>query len=188
LMRCHEGQALDLHVRVDRLPQRELTTVVRAISRLKTGSLMATAAALGAIAADAPVEKVEAIAALGRGLGVGLQMLDDLSGVLNVARRHKAIEDLRQGRATWLWSAPAEELDHRAFDALVRELSAVMAGASCDALLERMRFRAGTSGLRGAREHVRGAVESLADAIGRGAWCDEVLEQFAWLERRYVQD
>jgi geranylgeranyl pyrophosphate synthase len=188
LMRCHEGQALDLHVRVDRVPQRELTTVVRAISRLKTGSLMAMAAGLGAIAAEAPAAKVEAIAELGRALGVGLQMLDDLSGVLNVARRHKAIEDLRQGRATWLWSAPAEELDRRGYDALVRELTAVMDGAACDALLERMRFRAGTSGLRHAREHVCGAVDALASAIGRSAWCDEVLEQFAWLERRYVQD
>lgn len=188
LMRCHEGQALDLHVRVDRVQQRELTTVVRAISRLKTGSLMATAAALGAIAAEAPAAKVEAIAELGRALGVGLQMLDDLSGVLNVARRHKAIEDLRQGRATWLWSAPAEELDRRAYDGLVRELTAVMGGASCDPLLERMRFRAGTSGLRHARAHVREAVEGVAAAIGGGAWCDEVLEQFAWLERRYVQE
>ena len=34
----------------------------------------------------------------------------------------------------------------------------------------------------------RGAVEGVAAAIGGGAWCDEVLEQFAWLERRYVQD
>jgi hypothetical protein len=87
-----------------------------------------------------------------------------------------------------LWSAPAEELDRRAYDALVRELTAVMDGAACDALLERMRFRARTSGLRHARAHVRGAVDALASAIGRGAWCDEVLEQFAWLERRYVQD
>jgi geranylgeranyl pyrophosphate synthase len=188
LMRCHEGQSLDLHVRVDRLPQRDLTTVVRAISRLKTGSLMAMAAALGAIAADAPPAKVEAIAGLGRALGVGLQMLDDLSGVLNVARRHKALEDLRQGRATWLWSAPAEELDRRAYDALVRELTTVMDGAPSDALLERLRFRAGTSGLRHAREHVRSAVDGLCDTIGRGPWCDEVLDQFAWLERRYVQD
>jgi hypothetical protein len=38
-----------------------------------------------------------------------------------------------------------------------------------------------------AREHVHAAVDTLAAAIGRGAWREGVLEQFAWLEKRYVQ-
>jgi geranylgeranyl pyrophosphate synthase len=187
LMRCHEGQALDLHVRVDKLPQREVATVARTVTRLKTGGLLGTAAALGAIAAEASEERVAAIATLGRELGVGLQMLDDLSGVLNVSRRHKALEDLRLGRVTWIWALLAEELDRPAYDAFLRELSEVMAGSSSDALIERLRFRIASLGVRRAQEHVSAAVDALASVIGRGAWCADVLDQFAWLEKRYVQ-
>jgi geranylgeranyl pyrophosphate synthase len=188
LMHCHEGQALDLRVRVDEVSQRDVPTVVRAITRLKTGGLLGMATALGAIAAEAPSERVEAVAVLGRELGVGLQMLDDLSGVLHVARRHKALEDLRHGRATWVWALLAEELDRHSYEALQREARAVaLDGAPSDALLERMRFRVGTLGTRRAHRHVRQAVEQLAQLIGADDWCNEVLEQFAWLERRYAQ-
>ena len=187
LMRCHEGQALDLRVRVDQLPQRETRAVVCAITRLKTGGLAGLATALGAIAADAAPERVEAIAVFGRELGVGLQMLDDLSGVINAARRHKALEDLRHGRATWVWSFLAEELDRRAYEALLRELRLAMDGVASEALIERLRFRAGTLGLRHARDHVSAAVNALAEVIGAGVWCEEVLEQFNRLERRYVK-
>jgi geranylgeranyl pyrophosphate synthase len=187
LMHCHEGQALDLSVRVDELNQSDVPTVVRAITRLKTGGLLGLATAFGAIAAGAALERVEAIAALGRELGVGLQMLDDLSGVLNATRRHKALEDLAHGRATWIWSWLAQELDATAYEALRDEVLAVEGGAPGEALLERIRFRVGTLGLRAAREHVRGAVSKLNETLGASAACDEVLDQFAWLERRYVQ-
>lgn len=186
LLRCHEGQALDLHVRVGKLAQREVSTVARTVTRLKTGGLLGTAAALGAIAADAPSERVHAIATLGRELGVGLQMLDDLSGVLNVSRRHKAIEDLQLGRVTWIWGFLADELDRPTYESFVRELTDVMAGSSSDALIERLRFRVASAGVRRAQDHVAAAVDALAKVIGGGAWCEGVLEQFAWLEKRYV--
>lgn len=187
LLRCHEGQALDLQVRVDQLAQRDVAQVALTTSRLKTGGLLGLAAALGALAAAAPGTHVCAIATLGRELGVGLQMLDDLSGVLNSARRHKALEDLRHARVTWLWALLAEELDRPAYDAFVRELREVMDGGASDALIERMRFRVGGLGLKLARQRVRDAVDALALVIGGGSWCDSVLEQFNWLERRYVQ-
>ena len=187
LMHCHEGQALDLSVRVDELNQPDVPKVVRAISRLKTGGLLGLATGLGAIAAGAAPDRVEAIASLGRELGVGLQMLDDLSGVLNAARRHKAFEDLAHGRATWVWSWLASELDAEAYEALRGEVSAVEAGAPSEALLERIRFRVGASGLRHAREHVRETVRVLNATIGSGPICEQVLDHFAWLERRYVQ-
>jgi geranylgeranyl pyrophosphate synthase len=188
LMHCHEGQALDLGVRVDELNQPDVPVVVRAISRLKTGGLLGLATAFGAIAAGATPERVEAIASLGRELGVGLQMLDDLSGVLNAGRRHKALEDLSHGRATWIWSWLSDELDAEAYGALRDEVAAVEEGASGDALLERIRFRVGTLGLRHAREHVRQAVTDLCETLGTTApACQQVLDQFAWLERRYVQ-
>ena len=187
LMHCHEGQALDLSVRVDELNQPDVPTVVRAISRLKTGGLLGLATGLGALAAGAPLERVDAIAALGRELGVGLQMLDDLSGVLNAARRHKAFEDLAHGRATWIWAWLANELDAAAYEALRGEVADVEAGAPSEALLERIRFRVGASGVRHAREHVREAVATLSAALGPLPACEQILDQFGWLERRYVQ-
>ena len=62
LMRCHQGQALDLTVRVGELPQAEVPVVVQAITRLKTGSLLGLATALGAVAAGAEGEPLAAIA------------------------------------------------------------------------------------------------------------------------------
>ena len=187
LLRCHEGQALDLQLRVDQLQQRDVAQVALTISRLKTGGLLGLASGLGALAAGAQDAHVTAIAELGRELGVGLQMLDDLSGVLNSARRHKALEDLRHRRVTWLWAFLAEELDRSAYEAFTRELRAVMDGGCSDALIERTRFRVGGLGLKLARQRVRNAIDALAAVIGHGNWVDEVLEQFNWLERRYVQ-
>jgi geranylgeranyl pyrophosphate synthase len=187
LMHCHEGQALDLSVRVHELKAADVPTVVAAITRLKTGALLGLSTALGAIAAEASTARVDAIAAMGRELGVGLQMLDDLSGVLHVARRHKAIEDLRHGRATWLWALLAEELDRHAYESLQLEARDVMAGAPAEALIERVRFRVGTLGTRRARAHVQKALAELEQQIGASVFCEQVLEQFARLERRYAQ-
>jgi geranylgeranyl pyrophosphate synthase len=193
LLRCHEGQALDLQARVDQLAQREVVGVARAISRLKTGGLLGMAVALGAIAAGAPLERVEALAAFGREFGVGLQMLDDVSGVLSRVRYHKAAEDLSHARVTWVWAGLAETLDHSSYEPCVSELRERLrdftlgdAGASWDPLIERLHSRLGGLGLRQAHRHVDSAVDALAASIGRGSWCDEVLAQFAWLEQRYV--
>jgi hypothetical protein len=114
-------------------------------------------------------------------------MLDDVSGIVNVNRRHKALEDLQHGRVTWLWAILSEELDAAAYDARLRELGAVMQGGAGDALVERMRFQAGGLGVRRARERALAAVSELAVVFGEGSWRDDVLSQFARLERCYVQ-
>ena len=51
LMRCHQGQALDLSVRVTDSRQSEVSGLVECSTRLKTGSLMQLASTLGARAA-----------------------------------------------------------------------------------------------------------------------------------------
>ena len=190
LTRCHEGQALDLQLRVDQLPQRDVPQVALTISRLKTGGLLGLAMALGALAAGARPERVDVIAELGRALGVGLQMLDDVSGIMNVARRHKALEDLQHARVTWVWASLAEELDAPAYEARLRELRALADGGasgSADTLLERLRFQLGTLGVRGARAHVQAALSALGRGLGVEAAHDEVLEEFARWEQGYVQ-
>ncbi|HYO95369.1 MAG TPA: polyprenyl synthetase family protein [Polyangiaceae bacterium] len=121
LLACHEGQALDLRLRVCELEQRAVPGVVRATTRLKTGKLFELAASMGAIAAGAPSPTVRAVADFGQALGVGLQMLDDFGGILSQRRCHEGHEDLINGRATWPWAWAAERLDRLRYSKL-REL------------------------------------------------------------------
>jgi geranylgeranyl pyrophosphate synthase len=119
LLRCHHGQALDLSVRVDDLKQQEVREVVLALTRLKSGSLMELAAEVGARAAGASDKSRESIATFGLRLGLGLQMLDDYSGIVSEKRCHKGHEDLLLGRATWAWAWAAELADGPGYGRLV---------------------------------------------------------------------
>jgi geranylgeranyl pyrophosphate synthase len=190
LLRCHEGQALDLTVRVQALPRGEVPAVVRTLTTLKTGKLLELSLALGAIAGLGSVERVQALARFGRELGVGLQMLDDLSGVLNPARRDKAREDLRLGRATWVWAALAEELEASDYAELIAQLNRAQAGDDdgYEPILEQARFRLGMTGLRRARRHVDETLAALEQAVGGGGrWSHELRDQLASLERQFME-
>jgi geranylgeranyl pyrophosphate synthase len=193
LLRCHEGQALDLTVRVEALPAADVPAVVRTLTTLKTGKLVELSLALGAIAGAASEERVQALARFGRDVGVGLQMLDDLSGVLNPSRRDKALEDLRFGRATWVWAALAEELEAGDYAALIAQLKRAQQGEQADEfdeyepILAQARFRLGMTGLRRVRRHVDAALEALEQAIGSGRWLHAVRDELAALERRFME-
>jgi geranylgeranyl pyrophosphate synthase len=187
LMRCHQGQALDLSVRVHELEQADVPGVVTAIGMLKTGGLLGLATGLGALAAGASEPSVEAIAAFGRAIGVGLQMLDDMSGIQNPRRRMKAQEDLGHARATFVWAWLAEELDEAPYAQLQRELAALRAHGTTDALIERLRFRLGAFGTRRVRAHFASALEDVRVAIGEHAVFQEFAEELVRLERSYVE-
>jgi geranylgeranyl pyrophosphate synthase len=115
LMRCHQGQALDLTVRACDLARSDVADAVAAITALKTGALMEFAAVLGAGAAGAPEARCDILGRFGHDLGVGLQMLDDLGCLVDRSRRHKAVEDLSAARLTWPWAWLSEVAHSRAF-------------------------------------------------------------------------
>jgi geranylgeranyl pyrophosphate synthase len=162
LLRCHEGQALDLGARTSEVRQDEVLAIVAATTRLKTGSLMALAAGLGAIAAGAPAELERALVAFGSEVGVGLQMLDDASGLVSATRRHKGHEDLRLGRLTWPWAWLARVLDGADFAELQRLSAAVERGQrDPEDLAAPMRARLGRRGSAKARGRLRGAFQRL---------------------------
>jgi geranylgeranyl pyrophosphate synthase len=186
LLRCHEGQSIDLSVRVCDLPESQVRDVVHSIARMKTASLLELATALGAIAAGADPERVEVIARFGREVGIGLQMLDDLSGLYSASRRHKALEDLRQGRATWVWAWLAEHLESEPYRSLLAELESVMQGADADPLIERIRVRLGDLGLGSARGQLDAAVAALRAAGETEVGCREFRRELDELERSYV--
>jgi len=108
LVRCHQGQALDLAVRISELSLADVPNVVAATTRLKTGALCAFATSLGARALGATPGVIEATAAFGSATGTALQMLDDLGSLSSPARRDKGREDLRGLRPTWPWAWLAE--------------------------------------------------------------------------------
>lgn len=190
LLRCHEGQALDLTARVDTLARTDVPKVVRAITTLKTGQLIGLACVLGGIAAGATTRRLEALAAFGRDIGIGLQMLDDLSGALNPARRDKALEDLRGARATWIWACLAEDLDATRYHELLELLRGARADADTqrfDALLGHARFRLAMTGLRRVRRSLDDAIATLAHAVGEGEWQHVVRSELNALERAFME-
>jgi geranylgeranyl pyrophosphate synthase len=189
MLRCHEGQALDLTVRIDSLARADVPAVVRTLTTLKTGRLVGLATALGAVAALATSRRTDALARFGCDVGVGLQMLDDLSGVLNPARRDKAEEDLQLGRATFVWALFAELLDAASYAALLEQLRAAQSGdeRAQDALLAHARFRLGMTGLRRVRRHFADAVSALERVIEPGGWSAAVRAELAWLERQFLE-
>lgn len=187
LLACHEGQAVDLTVRICDLPRSHVLDVVRALSGLKTAALLEFASALGAIAAGAETARVDAIAGFGRQVGVGLQMLDDLSGFCNPSRRHKAIEDLTLGRATWVWAWLAQELGDDPYGSFVGELRNVAGKRDAEPLVDSIRARIGELGLCSARRQLDAAVSDLRAAGGDDVLCQDFRLELARLERLYVE-
>ncbi len=122
LRRCHEGQALDLALRVTDTKRNELPALCSFVSLLKTGALMGFAAEVGATSAGADEAGVQALALFGERVGVALQMLDDLGSVASEARAHKATEDLQGQRPSWVWAWASEALDELAYKQLLKLL------------------------------------------------------------------
>lgn len=134
---CHEGQALDLTVRVGDLHPRDISELAYAISSRKTGSLLGLSGLLGALAASAPETLQKAMWGFGVRLGVGLQMQNDLSELMGAAGPLKQPEDLLHGRVTWPWAWAAERLSASAFDALQARGARLTQGSGDAALLAR---------------------------------------------------
>lgn len=186
LLACHQGQALDLSVDVTELAQSEVLPTVSAVTQLKTGKLCELAAHMGALAAGAPQSKAQAIAHFGRELGIGLQMLDDLGGILSERRAHKGHEDLRQRRPTWPWAWAAERLDQGAY-AKMQTLGRAV--ATCaehpEYVASQMRVVVGNYGRAQARARLAAALTDLAEAVPEPRALLELERELARLQESY---
>jgi geranylgeranyl pyrophosphate synthase len=108
---CHEGQAVDLHSRVDRVPAMHWHEATLAISTLKTGELVALAVDMGCIAANPNSPLSGALRKFGRQIGIALQMRNDLDELTQIAKAESSSrmlhsirdDDLRNARLTWPW-------------------------------------------------------------------------------------
>jgi geranylgeranyl pyrophosphate synthase len=180
LARCHEGQALDVGVRISQLEAREVPGVAEAIAERKTGGLSALCARLAAIAAGASPEVENALAGFATSVGVSLQMLDDCGGIAAEERREKGEEDLRNGRPTFAWAIAAKKVPSTTYRTL-RQVAAFVEKDVTPAgeLLERLRPLIGDDGRRDARERLDGAL----DTLGRQVRPSPALESCARLLR-----
>lgn len=186
LLRCHHGQGMDLTARVTTLPQAEVPTVVNATTTLKTGCLMELAAAIGAISAAAPTPKVNALASFGKELGIGLQMLDDLSGIRNEKRCHKGHEDLLNARPTWVWAWLAEDLPQAEYETLRAMASEVEQGRlHPENLAEQMRY-AMNDRRDTVRNSLRDALKQLRSEVGPHPVLGQLSLEIRRLEESYV--
>lgn len=112
LLRAHEGQALDLSVRMTDAEPQKIPSLCRQSLAGKSGALMELGLVLGALAAEASDPQLAAARRLGLELGVNLQMFDDL-GNLNLERpQTKHLEDLMLGRPSFVWWVVAEHFPH----------------------------------------------------------------------------
>ena len=141
LMRCHQGQALDLSTRITSIRRSDVPGLVDASTRLKTGSLMELSASMGARAAGGSPAATSAIGAFGLELGVGLQMLDDWSGIAVEARREKGREDVRLARPTWPWAWLAARADEFSFMETVRQAREISVEWEADRVVDRLRLQ-----------------------------------------------
>jgi geranylgeranyl pyrophosphate synthase len=185
LVRCHQGQALDLATRIVDLEMREVPAVVAATTRLKTGALCRLATELGALAAGAPDWAVTAIGTLGEGAGIALQMLDDLGCLIAEDRRPKACEDLALGRPTWAWAWLAEAGDPFAWARACTDQRHLATAVDGDAAQLAFAASLGAQVERRGRAAVRETIDAALAAVPATRARDAVAAQLRAMEAMY---
>lgn len=187
LLRCHHGQGLDLTSLIGDLSRPQIYGVVQATSELKTGALMALAAELGGVAADASEEVLCTLGTFGRDVGVILQMLDDLGGLLSEKRCHKGHEDLLLGRATWPWAWLCRDLDALRFEELRDQSARVVRRDLHPELLARaLRSELRGSGRVRVRRHIHQAFARLSAVVGSVPGLEDLRSEIRRMEESYV--
>lgn len=186
LARCHEGQALDVGVRISTVAQRDVPGLVLAIAERKTGGLSGLCSSLAAIAAGAPPRVQAVLQSFGESLGVALQVLDDTGAIRSDERRDKGEEDLRNGRATWAWALAADSASPPAFRSLQQLSARVEQGQVPPGLLyEGLRAVVGGAGCAAAHARLSVALESLHVALGPSRAFDDASALVALMEQSY---
>ncbi len=187
LVRCHQGQALDLATRIADLDVADVPAVVAATTRLKTGALCTFAAELGAMAAGADAETRAAIGRFALAMGTGLQMLDDV-GSLSATRREKGREDLRAGRPTWPWAWLAEQgpFAWSRLASLERTIAAENADdARIDELADALAAATASIGRARVRSLLQTALVDLRAAVGASPALDTIAAELRRMEASY---
>lgn len=119
---AHEGQALDLGVKVHQLRQEDIAPISHTAAQSKTGALVKAAFAGGYLLNSSfSASRFHSFLAFGEKWGASLQKLDDighyLSSINGKLPAGKAFEDFKLGRPTWVWGTAALKLSGNDFSA-----------------------------------------------------------------------
>jgi geranylgeranyl pyrophosphate synthase len=193
LLRCHEGQALDLTLRIAELKRAEVAAVALTTSQLKTGALMSFAARLGALAADvnsvevetstqAREQQMDVLGQFGEQTGVVLQMLDDLGSFVASPRQEKALEDLRGQRVNWVWAWAVECLDEVTYKQLSKQTAR---GENLPEVRQRLAHAVERLGRERIGLSLANALRSLEQVFGQRAAFLGISAELARLEQSY---
>ncbi len=122
LLKAHFGQALDVGVQMDSLPQDKAYAVSLSSIELKTGALMSLAMGMGAVLGGASDERLDLLEQFGRDFGIALQMFDDVG---NLTSNDKKLEDLRLKRPSWIWAFIAKTVSAEGYAKFLEALNAL---------------------------------------------------------------
>lgn len=185
---AHCGQALDLGMPIDQIPQPEVHSVCMSSLELKTGALMGLALRMGGYAAGASREQKESLSQFGNRLGIGLQMFDDAGNFAmdcGSEMSPKKHEDLHLRRPSWLWAFIADQYNTDDFE---RWKQAVSALPDETALLDWCRDKNFIDRIRlGARAHLELTLKQMESKfVCHGLILKEARQFIKDLETAYV--
>jgi geranylgeranyl pyrophosphate synthase len=123
LVRAHVGQALDLGLAMNALPQERAADVCLSAMELKSGALFSLALMMGGVLGGADEALLEALDAFGHKFGCGLQMFDDLGNLKGRAEPAKRWEDLILRRPTWVWACAAKNFSPEIYGEFIRAVN-----------------------------------------------------------------
>ncbi|MGW1892789.1 polyprenyl synthetase family protein [Streptomyces sp. NPDC002004] len=174
-------------------PQAVSPAEYRTMAEHKTGALLGSAAALGALLAGAPPETVAALDRAGRHLGVAFQVVDDLLGIWGDPEvTGKPVHgDLRQGKKTFPVLAALGAPARGSAEPAARSLAALLTadGAGDEASVRRAAALVEEAGGRTAAYEEAGrhldAAHACVDAAGSAPHAaDELHGLLGYLARR----
>lgn len=173
LLRAHFGQAIDVGVPIDTLPQDRVKQVVLASLELKSGALMSLAMALGGILGGANEDRLEVLEEFGKAFGVALQMFDDVGNM--TIEGTKQFEDLKLKRPTWIWAYVSESASKEEYPEFITAVNALPESQPLKRWMEK--HATIQKAREGAKEHLEHAVAQLEKRIGRSPGVLKALQE-----------
>lgn len=119
---AHRGQAIDLGTDIVRVPPHHIEEICMLSLEYKSGCLAGLAMASGAIIANASEDIQAKIYAIGKQLGILLQMFDDLGNLNTCTVNPKSLEDLYLRRPSFVWAYLFSQCSTEVCDSFIKAI------------------------------------------------------------------
>lgn len=188
---AHSGQALDVGLRMDRLPREQARDACLATMRWKTGALTSLALAAGAAACERLSQDEPRLEEFGFRFGIALQMFDDIGNAVSAREPSKSMEDLSSRKPSWIWMTAATTLSDGHYTRFIELARALASSNRSKASIHEMHAflveselasvarNAARSFLKETLEGLRTSFKGREDAIDRaGRLCERLAESY----------